>query len=147
MDTQNVSAQLYFKQLPMDPNSGRYGCNSQGSQFETTCVSDIISDANIENAFQSQFGLSEYYKTPGVFNAIKNAFMDRTLGGEMDQTENPPMKMEINPAPPVPSQNSKSNFGDIDLFSVSIGGLLGYFVLFFGIYLVVKYIIDVIRKG
>ena len=37
MDTQNVSAQLYFKQLPMQAN-----------------VSDVQNDANIEDAFQKQ---------------------------------------------------------------------------------------------
>ncbi len=143
MDAQNVSAQLYFKQLPMDPNAGSYGCNSQGSPYETTCVNDVISDANIENAFQSQLGLSEYYKTPGVYEAMKNDFMDRTLGGEMDQTENPPMKMDISPAPPKPSKNffNKSNFGltGFEIAGISLGSL-GFILIvaFFVVYFLIK---------
>jgi hypothetical protein len=81
METQNVSAQVYFKQLPTDPNAGRYGCNNTDNLL-STCVNDVETDANIENAFQSQFGLSEYYKTPGVFNAIKTDFIDKTMGNE-----------------------------------------------------------------
>jgi hypothetical protein len=137
MDTQNVSAQLYFKQLPMDPNSGMYGCNSQGSQFETTCVNDVITDANIENAFQSQLNLDSYYKTPGVFNTMKADYMDRTLGGETFQNANPPMELKINPAPPVPSQNSKSTFGSSSGNSMDI---IKSIILFIIIYFIVSWV-------
>jgi hypothetical protein len=140
MDTQNVSAQLYFKQLPMDPNSGNYGCNSQGSQFETTCVNDVITDANIENAFQSQLNLDSYYKTPGVFNTMKTDYMDRTLGGENFQNANPPMELKINPAPPVPSQNSKSTFGNSSRKSMDIIKSIKIIILFIIIYFIVSWI-------
>jgi hypothetical protein len=82
MDTsQNVSAQLYFKELPNDPNSGRYGCNNKDDGILSTCVNDHDTDTNIENAFQKQLNLSEYYKSPGVFDKIKQDFMDPTMEG------------------------------------------------------------------
>ena len=59
METQNVSAQLYYKQLPMDPNSGIY-CGTE-NELLSTCVSNVVSDANIERAFQEQVLLSEKY--------------------------------------------------------------------------------------
>jgi len=54
MDTQNVSAQLYFKQLPVTDNND-----------------SVVTDSQIEEAFQKQLNLSEYYKSPEVFESIK----------------------------------------------------------------------------
>ena len=59
MDTQNVSAQLYFNQLPVDNNAGY-----------------IQSDAQIENAFQKQLNLSEIYKSPVIFDKMKREYME-----------------------------------------------------------------------
>jgi hypothetical protein len=79
MDTQNVSAQLYFKQLPIDQTAN-----------------ETQSDAEIETAFQKQLDLSEFYKSSNVFDAVKRDFMDKTVEGQ----ESPP---EITPvAPPLP---------------------------------------------
>ena len=57
MDTQNVSAQLYFKQLE----------NIDGN---------AQSDASIENTFQKQLDLSEYYKSKNVFEISLTRFID-----------------------------------------------------------------------
>ena len=91
MDTsQNVSAQLYFKQLPADPKAGQFGCSDTGDVL-STCVNDLSTDAQIENAFQKQLDLSEYYKSPSVFNTMKSEYMDKTMEGS-----NTPLKQETN---------------------------------------------------
>jgi hypothetical protein len=100
METQNVSAQLYFKQLPEDPSAGKFGCNETGAVL-STCVNDLQTDAQIENAFQSQLNLSEYYKSPFVFNTMKKDYMDKTMEGS-----NTPVPQEVNgniPPPPIPT--------------------------------------------
>ena len=118
METQNVSAQVYFKQLPSDPAAGQFGCNQTGDVL-STCVNDLNSDAQIENAFQSQLGLSEYYKSPGVFMAVKRDYMDQTMGTPPPGTSAPggtsgpilqePVTGSVQLAPkPV---SSKSSFG------------------------------------
>ena len=87
MDAQNVSAQLYFKQLPEDANAG-----------------PIQTDAQIENAFQNQLNLSEYYKSPVVFETMKNDYMNKTEEGQANNQPEPtapPPKMPIAP-PGVP---------------------------------------------
>uniref|UniRef100_A0A6C0AZI8 Uncharacterized protein n=1 Tax=viral metagenome TaxID=1070528 RepID=A0A6C0AZI8_9ZZZZ len=97
MDTQNVSAQLYFKQLPEDKSAASYNCQNTYPNL-STCVDNVQTDTNIENAFQSQLNLSEYYKSPEVFNAIKKDFMDQTM-----EYENEPEKTvntTIYPTPP-----------------------------------------------
>jgi hypothetical protein len=98
--TQNVSAQLYFKQLPEDPASGQYGCNQrQGSNILSTCVNDLSTDTNIENAFQDQLNLSEYYKSPGVFEAMKKDYMSQTMEGQ--NVDSPQEINENKPAPVI----------------------------------------------
>ena len=82
MNTQNVSAQLYVKQLTPDPQAGLYGCDSQTYPYLSTCVDNVETDANIENAFQKQLDLSEYYKSPEVFKVMKEKYSDRTMEGE-----------------------------------------------------------------
>lgn len=77
MDTQNVSAQLYFKQLPVDPNAN-----------------EVQSDAEIENAFQKQLDLSEFYKSPEVFEAVKRDFMEQTMEGKEDPVKIKPPTQE-----------------------------------------------------
>ena len=79
MDTQNVSAQLYFKQLPADIKESSYGCDSQTYPYLSTCVDNVSTDANIEDAFQKQLDLSEYYKSPNVFGAMKQKYMEPTM--------------------------------------------------------------------
>jgi hypothetical protein len=124
METQNVSAQLYFKQLPGDPSAGKFGCNETGDVL-STCVNDLQTDVQVENAFQSQLNLSEYYKSPFVFNSMKKDYMDKTMEGS-----NTPGPQESNgnvPPKPIPTPpattvgprdflnnmiNTKSTFGN-----------------------------------
>ena len=135
METQNVSAQLYFKQLPMDPNSGKYGCNNSGD-FESTCVNDIDTDTQIENAFQSQLDTSEYYKTPGVFNAIKRDYIDKTLGNletpENIETPFVPVQKSI-PANPWTSKSSfgASGMSGLEIFFTILGILCVITLIYF----------------
>jgi hypothetical protein len=93
MDTQNVSAQLYFKQMAPDPASGSFNCEDTYPNL-STCVQPVPTDAQIENAFQKQLNLSEYYKSPEVFDTVKKNYTDQTMERE------PPAKPQ--PAPPNP---------------------------------------------
>ena len=91
MNSQNVSAQLYNKQLTPDPKEGVYGCDSQTYPYLSTCVDNTKTDTNIENAFQKQLDLSEYYKSPNVFNAMKKEYSDNTMEGENILSEKTPL--------------------------------------------------------
>ena len=90
MDTRNVSAQLYFKQLPEDTSSLNVGYPNFISKYS------VDTDAQIENAFQKQLNLSEYYKSPEVFNTIKQNFMDQTMEG----SDTPKEEIKEIPTPP-----------------------------------------------
>ena len=72
METQNVSAQLFVKNLPK---------NSEISE------DPVESDTQIENAFQKQLDLTEYYKSPNVFDAMKKQFQDQTMEAEPPGTQ------------------------------------------------------------
>ena len=91
MDTRNVSAQLYFKQLPEDTSSLNVGYPNFVSK------SNVETDAQIEDAFQKQLNLSEYYKSPEVFNTIKQNFMDQTIEGQDAPKEE--IKPQLTPPP------------------------------------------------
>lgn len=69
METQNVSAQLFVKNLP------------KNSEI------NLESDTQIENAFQKQLDLTEYYKSPNVFDAMKKQFQDQTMEAEPPGTQ------------------------------------------------------------
>ena len=100
MDTQNVSAQLYFKQLPEDKSAASYNCQNTYPNL-STCVDNVQTDTNIENAFQKQLNLSEYYKSPEVFQTMKQDFMDQTMEGEHQPVKMVNSSVFGNP-PPVP---------------------------------------------
>ena len=148
METQNVSAQVYFKQLPPDPGAGQFGCNQTGDVL-STCVNDLNSDAQIENAFQSQLGLSEYYKSPGVFMAVKRDYMDQTMGapGTSEPISQEPMGPGIdvpetpNRSPPMinsgPRLPSKSSFGSSSTSSNFMYAALIIVIAFILFYLIV----------
>lgn len=118
MDTQNVSAQLYFKQLPVDPNA-----------------TSVQSDAEIENAFQKQLNLASYYKTPGVFKAIQNDYINKTIGYlQVPDTDTPvvPVAQSI----PATPWTSKSSFGSLStgqILGISIGS---FYVLIFILFII-----------
>ena len=96
MDTQNVSAQLYFKQLPAESAS----VNSVNYQdtFPNLSTNSVETDAQIENAFQDQLNLSEIYKSPSIFNEVKEKFMNETMEGTPDAS------VIKNKQPPPPPQ-------------------------------------------
>ena len=107
MDTQNVSAQLYFKQLPADSNAGIYNCQNTYPNL-STCVDNVKSDVQIENAFQQQLDLSEYYKSPEVFETVKKNFMDQTMEAEINfSTESVP---ETPPSIPAVKMSGPTDF-------------------------------------
>ena len=83
--TQNISAQLFVKELPAAQRADFTGCKQDfnSPQF-TTCVNDVISDNAVENAFQSQLNLSEYYKSPEVFETLKNSYMSKTMDAHFE---------------------------------------------------------------
>lgn len=142
MDTQNVSAQLYFEQLPLDPNAGSFNCETVPEGL-STCVDPVSSDAQIERAFQEQLNLSLYYKDPVVFETMKSTFMDQTM-----ENKNTPIKRFAArklPKPPsvpinIPSGPEdilksfvKESFGGssyyIPTFIIIIAVLLSYYFL------------------
>ena len=94
--SQNISAQLFVKELPAANRADFTGCQQDFSSPNfTTCVNNVESDAAVENAFQKQLSLSEYYKSPEVFNTIKNNYMNKTTEGhfETEQDLNPQRSM------------------------------------------------------
>ena len=97
METQNVSAQLYFRQLPQDNSAGSYNCKNTYPNL-STCVNDTQTDAQIENAYQQQLNLTEYYKSPEVFNTMKQEFMDQTMEGQNQPSQ--PVSSSVYPQPP-----------------------------------------------
>jgi hypothetical protein len=96
MDTQNVSAQLYLKQLPADRQAGSFNCDDAYPNL-STCVDNVATDAQIENAFQDQLDLSLIYKSPEIFNKVKEEFMEKTM-----EAENTPVS-EVKSIPDPPS--------------------------------------------
>ena len=78
--TQNISAQLFAKELPTPSQANFNGCKQDfTSPYLTTCLNNVASDAAVENAFQKQLNLSEYYKSPYVFETIKRDYMSKTM--------------------------------------------------------------------
>jgi len=87
MEITNISAQLYNKQLKPDELASYYGCKDDiMTDYLTTCVDDVKSDAQLERTFQKQLDLSDYYKGISVFDQIKKDFMDR----DMENDNHPP---------------------------------------------------------
>jgi len=108
MDTQNVSAQLYLKQLPADRLSGSFNCRNDTYPNLSTCADNVKTDAQIENAFQDQLDLSLIYKSPEIFNKVKTQFMDKTM-----EAENTPVNtIKTQPIPPSIPLNKKVSSTD-----------------------------------
>ena len=144
MDTQNVSAQLYFKQLPADNSAANYNCEDTFPNL-STCVDNVQTDAQIENAFQDQLNLSEIYKSPDIFNKVKEQFMDETMEAENTPTINIPQ------LPSVPSVPIKIPVGPEDFLRRFIkegfGSTSSNALLFIISMLVIAYVILGIIKG
>jgi len=84
--TQNISAQLFSKELiPLTGRATYTGCETDfTTPYLTTCVNNESSDIAVENAFQKQLDLSEYYKSPFVFETMKRDYMSKTMDHEHD---------------------------------------------------------------
>lgn len=75
MEVQNVSAQLFNKQLPLGQLASFTGCRKDfDTSNMTTCVDPVESDKQIENAFQSQLDISDLYKSKVIFEKMKSIF-------------------------------------------------------------------------
>ena len=100
--SQNISAQLFVKELPSSSRANYTGCQQDfSSPYLTTCVNNVESGVAVENAFQKQLNLSEYYKSPEVFNTVKNDYMKKTMEGHFETEE-----VDLNPPPVMPSGSS-----------------------------------------
>jgi hypothetical protein len=97
METQNVSAQLYYRQLPYDTAASSYNCQNTYPNL-STCVNNTSTDAQIENAYQKQLNLTEYYKSPEVFQTMKEEFTDQTMEGQNQPTQQ--VTSYVYPEPP-----------------------------------------------
>ena len=75
METQNISAQLFVKQLPQAQLASFDGAKTDyNTNYLNTSVNYPESDRNIEDAFQKQLNLSDYYKSVQVFDKMKQIF-------------------------------------------------------------------------
>jgi hypothetical protein len=91
--SQNISAQLFVKELPNANRADFNGCKQDfNTEYYTTCDDGLASDTAIENAFQTQLNLTEYYKSPNVFETLKNDYMSKTMDATYE-TE----KVDLNP--------------------------------------------------
>ena len=143
METQNISVQLFNKELPVSERAGYFGCkNDFMTNNLTTCVNYNESDANIEDAFQKQMNLAEYYKSIEIFNSMKQQFADQTMEGMNNTSEN---RFDFNntnntnntqvglkePILPVVARDSlfESIKKSKETFGSSSGGLKWYWIL------------------
>jgi hypothetical protein len=139
--SQNISAQLFVKELPAANTANFNGCKQDfRSPYLTTCVNNVESDTAVENAFQKQLSLSEYYKSPNVFETIKRDYMSKTMDSAYE-TE----KVDLNPQPITNKTGSqpinvvdlvktgKEKFGSTDnnytLYFILLTAIIAYFVL------------------
>ena len=98
METQNISAQLFVKQLPQAQLASFDGARTDyNTNNLTTSVNYPDSDRNIEEAFQKQFDMSDYYKSAQVFETMKQVF--DTNEGNFNTTANivPDINLKKNP--------------------------------------------------
>ena len=87
METQNISAQLFVKQLPQAQLASFDGAKTDyNTNYLNTSVNYPESDRNIEETFQKQLDLSDYYKSVQVFDEMKKVF--DTNEGNFNTTTN-----------------------------------------------------------
>ena len=134
METQNISAQLFVKQLPQAQLASFDGAKTDyNTNYLNTSVNYPDSDRNIEEAFQKQLDLSDYYKSSQVFEKMKQIF--DTNEGTFNTTSEilPDKELKKNPFPrpilPVGPRDSvfekvdslvdkaKESFGNVNMHS------------------------------
>jgi len=144
MNTQNVSAQLYEKLLP--DQSLTYNCKTDPTlPYLETCFDPVDSDKKIENAFQGQLDLSEYYKSPEVFNKMKQTYYDQTMEGEVNNQ--PIVEVRATPVLYNSSDTILNTVGPRDYleknikesFGSSMNGTNFYYVLAFIVFVFILY--------
>ena len=114
--TQNISAQLFVKELPPTSLGDYTGCKRDfRSPYLTTCVNNVESDVAVENAFQSQLNLSEYYKSPYVFDTMKRDYMSKTMDAAYETQE-----VDLNP-PPLTGKTGSQPIDVIDIVKTGNG--------------------------
>jgi len=126
MEVNNISAQLFNKQLKPSELASTFGCKDDilADPNLTTCVNNLDSDAALENTFQKQLDLSDYYKGRSVFEEIKKDFMDRTMENENPHTQKEFLVRQP-PLPPGDKAVPNEEVGPRDFLkqSVNKGGL------------------------
>ena len=142
--SQNISAQLFVKELPTSSQANFNGCKQDfSSPYLTTCVNNVSSDRAVEDAFQKQLSLSEYYKSPYVFDTIKREYMSKTMDSSYETQEvdlgPQPITGETGSQPPdvvdfVKTGNDtvKESFGSMgsnNVMLILIGAVILYFIL------------------
>jgi hypothetical protein len=135
METQNISAQLFVKQLPQAQLASFDGAKTDyNTNYLNTSVNYPESDRNIEETFQKQLDLSDYYKSVQVFDEMKKVF--DTNEGNFNTTTNiapdrnfkkNPFKGNILPVGPRDSvydepkdslvNKAKESFGNVNMHS------------------------------
>jgi len=126
--SQNIGAQLFAKELPGAFRADFTGCKQDfSSDAFTTCVNYPESDADIENAFQKQLNLSEYYKSPQVFETLKQNYMMKTMDShfETEPVNLNPTVDEVSEAKPDLSSMVQQDIKDSGLFTKSSFGAMG----------------------
>ena len=128
--SQNIGAQLFVKELPGAYRADFTGCKQDfSSDAFTTCVNYPESDADIENAFQKQLNLSEYYKSPQVFESLKQNYMMKTMDSHFETAPvdlNPDVgENEVSEAKPDLSSMVQQDIKDSGLFTKSSFGAMG----------------------
>ncbi len=130
--TQNISAQLFVKELPAAQRADFNGCKQDFNAVHfTTCDNYVDSDNAVENAFQQQLNLSEYYKSPYVFDTLKKNYMAKTMDAHFETEE-----VELGPTPRTMPPEVSSATQDTqtgpkvtnvksDLFKESFGAMSG----------------------
>jgi len=131
MEVQNISAQVFNKQLPLEQKASYYGCKNDipmsNMEYLTTCVDPNDSDALIENAYQNQMDLSDYYKSNQIFHKMRQEYTDKTMG-EMPQVNQVNTEPTKTVQEPVPVLNTiKESFGST---SSGPSGLMIFLIIF-----------------
>jgi len=147
MEIGNVSYQLFSKQLPADQNAAYVGCKEDfNTPYLTTCVDNQKSDIAIEDAFQKQLSMGEYYKSPYVFDAIKKEYIEPTMEhqhstGQVEGIPKQPKEVSSQPpnvtVGPMDFLKLKERFGSFDgleTFAFIVGAVLSIFGLSIIIY-------------
>jgi len=136
--TQNISAQLFVKELPPTSLGDYTGCKRDfRSPYLTTCVNNVDSDVAVENAFQSQLNLSEYYKSPYVFDTMKRDYMSKTMDAAYETQEvdlTPPQLTDETGSQPIDVvdfvKTGKESFGSMDSTTTILGVLVAAVLIY-----------------